>query len=358
LNQRYEGLDAIRATAMLLGLAYHAAYPWLPDVGRWYFVADANPIESLVLLTGALHAFRMELFFALSGFFSHLVFERRGPGGFLRDRSKRLLVPLLVATPVILFLDVTLRSASQARGLMSPLFETGAGFRAAPLHLWFLISLCVFCALAFFAPSWSGPPKWLQRALHFPPLLLLLAVPTCVGLWLHPENKPDLHFWPMPYETFHYGLFFAFGWWLWPVKRETSRLQGFAPYFLAAGLALAFVIFRGPLQWDVRGQVGAGLVAWLITLGALGLALSPKTMERREPPALRFLVESSYWTYLVHYPVVLALQLFFVQQSLPGVVEYALTIALTLTFAWVTFVLFVRRTPLGPWLGVRPMKPL
>jgi hypothetical protein len=43
---------------------------------------------------------------------------------------------------------------------------------------------------------------------------------------------------------------------------------------------------------------------------------------------------------------------------LPGVVEYALTIALTLTFAWVTFVLFVRRTPLGPWLGVRPMKPL
>ena len=49
-----------------------------------------------MLLTGALHAFRMELFFALSGFFSHLVFERRGPGGFLRDRSKRLLVPLLV----------------------------------------------------------------------------------------------------------------------------------------------------------------------------------------------------------------------------------------------------------------------
>ena len=41
------------------------------------------------------------LFFALSGFFSHLVYERRGARAYVVDRSKRLLVPLVVALPVV-----------------------------------------------------------------------------------------------------------------------------------------------------------------------------------------------------------------------------------------------------------------
>ena len=63
---------------MLLGLAYHATYAWLPNVAPWYLVADSSPVEGLMLVTGLLHSFRMQVFFALSGFFSHLVFERRG----------------------------------------------------------------------------------------------------------------------------------------------------------------------------------------------------------------------------------------------------------------------------------------
>ena len=58
--------------------------------------------------------------------------------------------------------------------------------------------------------------------------------------------------------------------------------------------------------------------------------------------------------YLVHYPVVLALQVLLAQQSWPGWLEYALATVGTFAFALFTFVLFVRRTPLGPWLGVKP----
>jgi peptidoglycan/LPS O-acetylase OafA/YrhL len=349
-STRYDGLDAIRAGAMLLGLAYHATYAWLPNVGPWYFVADATPVEALVPLTGFLHAFRMQLFFALSGFFSHLVFERRGAADYLVDRSRRLLVPLLVALPVVLWLDVQLRQWSHALGLMSPEYAVGTGFRATPLHLWFLIYLWSFCALAWALPRWSWPFKLVERALSFPPSLLLLAAFTCAGLALHPENKPDLHFWPMPFEAFHFGLFFAFGWWLWPARARLQALKRHAGWLLAAGLALGFFVFRGALQWELSGQVVAGLVAWLMTLGALGLAF---VVPARERPWLRFLVESSYWVYLVHYPVVLALQVLFAQRAWPGLLEYALATALTFGFALLTFVLFVRRTALGPWLGVK-----
>jgi len=55
----------------------------------------------------------------------------------------------------------------------------------------------------------------------------------------------------------------------------------------------------------------------------------------------------------VHYPVVLALQVLFAQRAWPGLLEYALATALTFGFALVTFARFVRRTPLGPWLGVK-----
>jgi peptidoglycan/LPS O-acetylase OafA/YrhL len=352
--QRYAGLDGIRAGAMLLGLAYHATYAWLPRVGPWYFVADAAPVEALVSVTGALHAFRMQLFFALSGFFSHLVFERRGERAYFLDRSRRLLVPLLVALPLAMLAYWQLRVWSHAAGVMSPDFKPGTDFHALPLHLWFLIYLWSFCALALLAPKTTLLARLLEQGLRFPPaLLVVLSSLTALGLWLHPENRPDSAFWPQPFELFHYGLFFAFGWTLWRVRLDAAApLRRWAWPSLGLGVGLLVLVFRGSLQWEPLGHALGGPIAWSITLGALGLALSSSTRE--ENRALRFVVESSYWVYLVHYPVVLALQVVFAQQAWPGLVEYALTTVLTLLMAWVTFVLFVWRTPLGPWLGVKP----
>ncbi len=336
---------------MLLGLAYHATYAWFPGVAPWYFVADTSPVEALVTVTGFLHCFRMQVFFALSGFFSHLVFERRGPRGYLADRSRRLLVPLLFALPVVLGLDWWLRGQSAALGLMSPAYTQGTGAPASPLHLWFLIYLWVFCAAAWALPAWDGPSKLVRRGLRFPPSLLALAGLTCAGLWVHPETRPDLFFWPRPFELLHFGLFFAFGWWLWPARDALPALQRHAGWLLAAGFGLGLFIFTGGRHWQPGWLTLSGLVTWLMTLGALGLAFGVPSKDR---PWLRFLVESSYWVYLVHYPVVLALQLFFAQREGPGWLEYGATTALTFAFALLSFTLLVWKTPLGPWLGVKP----
>lgn len=330
---------------MLLGLAYHATYSWLPRVAPWYFVADSSPVDGLLFVTGFLHAWRMQLFFVLSGFFSHLVFERRG-AAFIKERSKKLLVPMLVALPLVLACDFALRRASSELGLMSSAYTTGADFRVAPLHLWFLIYLWCFNVLAWLAPKTT----LFTRALKFAPSLLLLAVPTCVGLWLHPENKPDLFFWPQPFELAHYGLFFAFGWWLWPQREHVTSLRTFAPYFLLAGLALSAWVFTGSRQWQPQGQVLTGLIAWLISLGTLGFAFSLRSRER---PVLRLLVDASYWTYLIHYPLVLAFQLLFAQLEWPGLAEYLLTVTFTFAICLTSFVVLVRTSVLAPWLGVR-----
>lgn len=348
---RYDGLDAIRAGAMLLGLAYHATYAWYPNVGAWYLVQDGSPVEAMITVAGLLHAFRMQVFFALSGFFSHLVFERRGPTGFLSDRSRRLVVPLLFALPVVLALDLALRRWSASLELMSPQFVAGTDFHLAPVHLWFLVYLFTLCLAAWAAPRWDGPSRVVRRALRFPPLLLLaLALPTCAALGLHPEIRPDLALWPLPFEWLHYGWFFAFGWWLWPSREGLEPLRRWALPFLGAGLALGLFVYTGPRQWTWWGPLAGGVVGWLMTLGGFGLAFRVAPKER---PWLRFLVESSYWVYLVHYPVVMALQVLFAQTAWPGLLEYLATTVLTFAFALLTFALVVRRTALGPWLGVR-----
>lgn len=351
-SRRYAGLDVLRAGAMLLGLAYHATYAWLPDVAPWYFLADATPVPWLVTVTGTLHAFRMQLFFALSGFFSHLVLERRGPGGFLRDRARRLVVPCAVALPVVWWADHALRSEALARGLMAASYTPQAAWRFTPGHLWFLVYLFAFCALAWLAARAGRGGGALLRPLVARPLalLLLVTVPTSLLLLGHPEPRPDAQLWPMPLEALHYGLFFAVGWLLWPVREELSPLTRVAPGFAAAGVALALAVFGGPLQWRPLGHALSGAVAWLLTLGGFGLALRGPDGER---PVVRFLVESSYWVYLAHYPVVLGLQLAFAQVSWPGALEYGATVLGTAALTFLTFVVVVRPTPLGPWLGVK-----
>ncbi len=350
---RYDGLDAVRAFAMLLGVAYHAAYAWFPDVGPWYFVADESPVPSLVFFVGFSHAWRMQLFFALSGFFAHLVFERRGPKAFLKDRAHRLLVPFVFALPLTLLVDWLTRVASHERGLMHADYYAGAGFRFAPLHLWFLIYLFSFCLTAFVLPSMEWPKKALEFALKFPPLLLLFAVPAYFAPKWHPENRPDQFFWPMPFEWVHYGAFFLFGWLLWSARDHVSRLQKWAPLFLVSGIWLGFHLYDGALQWELKGKMQSGVLAWLITLGALGISfLIPPLKPSAGARVLRFLTDASYWVYLLHYPLILAMQWGFATTALDGRLEYALTVTLTLAVLFGVYASAVRQRRWAQRLGV------
>lgn len=81
-SQRYDGLDFVRAGAMLLGVFSHAARAYVPDYERWYPIADPMTTPLALIFVGVLNAFQLQLFFALSGFFGHMVLERRAADAF------------------------------------------------------------------------------------------------------------------------------------------------------------------------------------------------------------------------------------------------------------------------------------
>jgi glucan biosynthesis protein C len=101
-TERLHGLDAVRAFALLLGVALHASMSWMPNAKYFWIVADADPSVTLGVVFHVIHLFRMTLFFLLAGFFARFVLERRGVKAFAKDRFKRIVLPLLTFWPIVM----------------------------------------------------------------------------------------------------------------------------------------------------------------------------------------------------------------------------------------------------------------
>lgn len=96
---RRHDLDALRAIAMLLGIALHAALaysnvPWV--------VQDSQKNELFGLFFVAVHGFRMPLFFLVSGFFTAMLWRKRGLNALIKHRAKRILLPCLLGLVTII----------------------------------------------------------------------------------------------------------------------------------------------------------------------------------------------------------------------------------------------------------------
>ena len=94
-RKRRHDLDALRGFAMLLGVGLHAAVAFFP--APWW-VQDrtsslAGPYDEFLW---AVHGFRMPLFFLMSGFFTALLWRRRGLRSLLSHRLRRVLLPLAI----------------------------------------------------------------------------------------------------------------------------------------------------------------------------------------------------------------------------------------------------------------------
>jgi peptidoglycan/LPS O-acetylase OafA/YrhL len=128
-DSRRHDLDALRAVAMLLGIFLHASLAYVPGI-PWP-VQDTQPAPWLGLLFLAIHGFRMPLFFLVSGFFTAMLWQRRGPWAMLAQRYKRVFVPLLLGFCTLLpFFDWVSKHAPGAAAAGAPTVPAGP---ASPL---------------------------------------------------------------------------------------------------------------------------------------------------------------------------------------------------------------------------------
>jgi len=340
---RFDRLDRVRAAAMLLGVAYHGTYAFMPDIGRWYPVqADATWV-GFPVVAAVLHAVRMPVFFAVSGFFARLVLDKRGQG-FLADRCRRLVVPFLVAVPLSVLSDTAIRRLSAARGVLNPEYPGQAEVLFRPLHLWFLEYAFLFCVAAWGLRSLAAQRRF-DALVKVPEVVLLGSLATAATVWVFDEPQPAFSFLPQPGSVLYFGLFFGFGFGLSGAGDATLALRRRGWWMAVAAIVVCVYVFSRPLQWQPAGQALAALAAWLMVLGVLGPALTRGTGEAGA------LVQSAYWVYLVHHPLVQLGQVLVAHQPWPVPVGYLVVVVGVFAVSFGSWVLVVQHSPLGPFLG-------
>src|SRR5512145_387229 len=100
-GERLHALDAVRALALILGVFFHATMSFLPGMQIWV-VADVDRSEVMSGTFFLLHIFRMSMFFFVAGLFARLSLQKRGMSGFVKDRLKRIAVPLVAGWPILI----------------------------------------------------------------------------------------------------------------------------------------------------------------------------------------------------------------------------------------------------------------
>jgi glucans biosynthesis protein C len=384
-SQRYHSLDAVRAAAMLLGIVVHATISFWPGFREGgYAVSDDYPSPVMSGLYFVLHIFRMSLFFAIAGFFAHLLLERLGTWRFVKNRMRRIALPfvvsLVVCIPVIVICFFWAHAQLGIKGL--PTIDPPIPSPQPPpwIHLWFLYLLLVLYALSL---CW----RWLLsvvdprgRVAGFTDRLLgamvagrvapiALALPAAAVLYYTPWwipwqglPAPIMGFIPNFPGLLAYGSAFAFGWFL---HRQVSWLdllrRDWAIYLLAA-LALTFasmaVVGASPQLYvpDMESVDRAVFTAayniggWCWIFGLIGAAV--RFLDA--PSArLRYLADASFAVYIVHLPVSYTLSTLMMRWPLHWGIKFVLIAGLTTAITFSTYHFLVRSTFVGVFLNGR-----
>ena len=89
---------------------------------------------------------------------------------------------------------------------------------------------------------------------------------------------------------------------------------------------------------------------WTSTFAVIGLALR---FMSGFSPTRRYLADASYWLYLIHMPIVMALQVALSQLDWPGLIKFAIILFVAIPPMLASYHLLVRFTFIGVILNGR-----
>jgi len=338
--ERRADLDALRVGAIYLLFLFHVAKIYDPRPFQHYWSPDLIP--GLDEITGVFVIWRMPLLFLIAGWSAVLSFRSRGLAVFLRERVRRIALPLFFGAvflcPLIKYIE--LRSGVymglRGRGATAALQEAHGSLQAYALpiiepyaasfysflpkfytslsfftwsHLWFLVYLLVFTSiaaplLARIADAPAKPARYPLLWLCFPAFFLAVSEAVLRPHW--PNNLTLINDWA---NMARYSLYFLIGI-VWARHGVLGKLmRELWPYALTAAVLLftTHKLLAGGLasHATVQRLVVYGLPAaagWFFILFLLGI--TARFMERGSP-LLATLSGTVLPVYILHQPIII-----------------------------------------------------
>ena len=383
-TDRLHGLDALRGLALMLGVLVHASMSFIPGAQYFWLVADSQPNAWLGLGFHVPHMFRMILFFLLAGFFGRMALHRLGLKSFIHDRAKRIGLPLLAGWPISLVAItavLVLGTLMINGGVLPPESPPGPTFAPDdfPLtHLWFLYELLIaYGVMLLLRALFNSIDRRGQLRSTTDIVMrfacgrvapLLLAIPLCAALYAQPQwygwfgiPTPDSALYPNLAAAAGFGSAFAFGWLL---QRQNGLLERINR-LCWSNLSLALITTVASL-WIYGLSPGFGpsvpgsdkllqaalysVASWGWTFALIGLTLRYFADFN---PVRRYLADASYWIYLAHLPLVVALQFAVAPLTWPAPLKLGIILVLSMAMLVLSYHWLVRFSFIGAILNGR-----
>jgi glucans biosynthesis protein C len=361
---RLNYMDNLRALAMLAGVLFHAGLAYSVALNPFWPTADAGHSVWVDVVAWFSHLFRMPLFFVVAGFFTALLVAKRGLVSMLRNRFARVLLPFVVFWPItyITMGWLTTHAATNGENL-SPLLNIIKQWLATPnqpivpptlMHLWFLPYLMCFCVLVWVAITleMTWLTLWFRQLrlsvlLGVAPLVLVLPLASVVAPFPAPES-----FFPQWWALVFFGFYFAVGFQLFQRAEIIDKLKPYAPFMLLAAI-VTYVIFlmllkmKNPM-WHMAAALLEAYTGFWMTLCSLYYGKKWLNVSNR---FLRYLADTSYWVYIVHLPILFAIQYRLLDIETHWQLKFVISVIGTLMIAFLSYHLLVRNTVIGMLLN-------
>jgi peptidoglycan/LPS O-acetylase OafA/YrhL len=363
-STRYDFLDWLRVIAIFVLLFYHTGMLF---VGWGWHIENGDTIAALERPMDIAHRLRMPLLFVIAGAGMWFAMGRRTAGEMVRERSLRLLLPLVfgmffVVSPQV-FYERVFRGDWDG-GYVQFFIERVLQLRPYPAgdfswhHLWFIAYLYVYVLVLMPFMAW-----WRRANIQLRPgaWLFALALPLGSNEALLKPIYPETHALIGDWYTFnHYLLLTLYGFvlasmpgvWHWLGERRRGAL-GIGLCVLGGGLLL---IDAGVLQ---RGTAADSLLAnvftWVWLLVFLGYGYRHLSFSSG---LLRWARDASYPVYILHQTVIIAIGYSVIQQPWHAWTKYLVVLLATMGVCAVLYETCVRRTrPTRALFGMKTASP-
>ncbi|MBN2686782.1 MAG: acyltransferase [Deltaproteobacteria bacterium] len=332
-KKRLYYLDNLKVFLIILVIMHHVGQAYGTTGGGWFYSYPGDRVKSLGAFFGFNASFFMGLFFFISGYFYPQSFDRHGARKFIIDKLIRFGIPLIfvcfLITPLleyakyvhyehhISFKDFYIH-LWQKYGLKI-VYPGGFHF----LHLWFVEHLLVYAILYAAirtvlqkrAHSLSVTTTRQARLYIIIPYILVLGIVTHLmrTSWGFPIDRwisflgfiqmEPAHF-PQYLSLFVLGIL-AYRWSFLDSITTPRNMLWFLPGVGIFVVTVVQIYTTGHGQaffmWDYR----EALLCVGVCIGLLALF---KTFFNRTERLMQLLSENTFGTYVVHVPVVVALQ--------------------------------------------------
>jgi peptidoglycan/LPS O-acetylase OafA/YrhL len=342
-KERYDFLDWLRVLAIFVLFFFHTGMIF---VGWGWHIVNSQTIPSLEWPMDIAHRLRMPLLFVIAGAGMWFALQRRTTARFLRERTTKLLLPLLVGVflvvPPQIYYERLLRGQWHGSYLA---FYASRVLQFIPYptgdfswhHLWFILYLYSYVLLLLPVMLW-----WRRVKPRVTPgaWLCLLGLPLGINEALLKPWFPETHNLVSDWYIFnHYLLLTAYGYVMASVPGIWKWLSEFRQRSLIAGLgsfiALISLFNTGVIQHGSAADgIGANIFTWLWMMVFLGYGYRYLSFAN---PLLIWAREASYPIYILHQTVIVVIGYYIIQYPWTPWTKYLVILALSISACFVLY---------------------